>query len=213
MLILIHAIHVFGQRLDLRVRAELYGGPGLHGNESALFQNKLRIVVATKSMKRDEVVAGQGIHAELQYTMFGASIADDEQAARFQAHYFTVPVLFKKQLMEGLRLMTGPQVGFLARTKAETSKTRFDMHELKRTDAFYVVGLEYDFHSGVRVAMRYQQGLFERENRMLSDWHNKGMELKVSYRPGSGLSGLMNKLFPKKSKTHEISQLLNDVRA
>jgi hypothetical protein len=61
--------------------------------------------------------------------------------------------------------------------------------------------------------MRYQHGLFERENRLLTDWHNKGLEVKVSYRPGARLSGILNKLFPKKSNTHDFSQLLNDARA
>ncbi len=74
--------------------------------------------------------------------------------------YINVPVLAQYMTGDGLRLQTGPQVGFLVGANDETEEVKVKIKDqLNTLDLAWAFGASYLTHSGFGVDARYNLGL------------------------------------------------------
>ena len=95
---------------------------------------------------------------ELVYSMQGAKSGDD----KFKTGYINSPLLAQYMTLNGFRLQTGPQVGFLISAKSESGDAELDVKDQFETiDFSWAFGAGYLFPgaSGLGIDVRYNLGL------------------------------------------------------
>lgn len=112
------------------------------------------------------------VQPELMFSTQGGKISDDNT---LNLNYINVPVLAQYMVNDGLRLQTGPQVGFLVSAEREIGDVEIDVDDTYNSvDFSWVFGAGYLFSSGIGVDLRYNLGLnnisddsdFEAKNRV-----------------------------------------------
>lgn len=97
------------------------------------------------------------IQPEVMYSAQGAEYSNNRKD---QLGYINVPVLGQYMFANGLRLQTGPQIGFLVNAEAKNRHTETDFENtLKKTDFSWSFGTSYLTHSRIGIDARYNLGL------------------------------------------------------
>lgn len=123
------------------------------------------------------------IQPELVYSMQGG----ESPNSTLKLNYLNVPVLAQYMVNDGLRLQTGPQVGFLASAKQKSGNVEVDVDDnYDAVDFSWAFGAGYIFPAGFGIDARYNLGLndisdnssFEAKNRVFQvglfyQFHNK----------------------------------------
>lgn len=123
------------------------------------------------------------IQPELVYSMQGG----ESPNSTLKLNYLNVPVLAQYMVNDGLRLQTGPQVGFLASAKQKSGNLEVDVADnYDAVDFSWAFGAGYIFPAGFGIDARYNLGLndisdnssFEAKNRVFQvglfyQFHNK----------------------------------------
>lgn len=92
--------------------------------------------------------------------LFSAQGAEYTNNRRDKINYVNVPVLGQYMIGNGLRLQTGPQIGFLTNAESENGNTEMDFeNSLKKTDFSWSFGAGYLTRSGLGIDARYNLGL------------------------------------------------------
>ena len=111
------------------------------------------------------------IQPELVYSMQGGKDGNEE----LKLNYINVPVLAQYMTHEGLRLETGPQLGFLTSAKSKIDDVEIDQKDdLNSVDFSWTFGAGFLFPSGFGIDARYNHGIgnisddnsFEAKNRV-----------------------------------------------
>ncbi|MEP7376158.1 MAG: porin family protein [Chitinophagaceae bacterium] len=111
------------------------------------------------------------IQPELVYSMQGGK----DGTEKLKLNYINIPVLAQYMTHEGLRLESGPQLGFLTAAKSKIGDVETDQKDdLNSFDFSWTFGAGYLFPSGFGIDARYNHGLsnisddnsFEAKNRV-----------------------------------------------
>lgn len=111
------------------------------------------------------------LQPELVYSMQGGKDGNE----KLKLNYINVPVLAQYMTNEGLRLETGPQLGFLTSAKLKIDDVEVDQtDDLNSFDFSWTFGVGYLFPSGFGMDARYNHGVsnisddnsFEARNRV-----------------------------------------------
>lgn len=108
------------------------------------------------------VARSLAIQPELVYSNQGAEYTLSGAEHKLHINYLNVPVLLQYKTGGGLRLHTGPQVGFLTSVNDEVNGTTtnfFDKNDFKKTDVSWAFGLAYVTPGGFGFDARYNLGL------------------------------------------------------
>ena len=80
--------------------------------------------------------------------------------AKLKLNYINVPVLLQYMVENGLRLQTGPQIGFLVTAKQKIGNVEADIDDrFDAVDIAWAFGAGYIFTSGIGIDARYNLGL------------------------------------------------------
>jgi hypothetical protein len=111
------------------------------------------------------------LQPELVYSMQGGKDGNE----KLKLNYINIPVLAQYMTHEGLRLETGPQLGFLTSAKSKIDGVEIDQKDnLNSVDFSWTFGAGYLFPSGFGIDARYNHGIsnvsddnsFEARNRV-----------------------------------------------
>jgi hypothetical protein len=111
------------------------------------------------------------LQPELVYSMQGGKDGNE----KLKLNYINVPVLVQYMTQEGLRLQTGPQLGFLTSAKSKIDDVEIDQKDdLNSFDFSWTFGAGFLFPSGFGIDARYNHGIsnisddnsFEARNRV-----------------------------------------------
>jgi len=93
---------------------------------------------------------------ELVYSMQGGK--DDDFTLKLD--YVNIPLLLQYMTPEGLRLQTGPQIGFLVKAKQKVGDVEVDVKdEVETTELAWTLGAGYLFPEGWGIDLRFNVGL------------------------------------------------------
>lgn len=114
------------------------------------------------------------LQPELIYSMQGGKDEDDDDV-KLKLNYINIPLLAQYMTLDGFRLQTGPQIGFLTSAKSKVGDVeRSVKDDLSSVDFSWTFGAGYLFPSGFGVDARYNHGIsnisddesFEAKNRV-----------------------------------------------
>lgn len=93
--------------------------------------------------------------------LFSSQGAQYPNFGKEKLNYLNVPVLLQYMFDQGVRVETGPQVGFVTSAKLERSSggTTDIKYQLKNADFGWVIGLGYLSTAGLGIDARYNLGL------------------------------------------------------
>ena len=125
------------------------------------------------------------IQPELQYSMQGATLKAGDLESDLNLDYLNVPVLVGYNLMEGLNVLTGPQLGLLLSAEADLDGETSDVKDdYKSTDVAWAIGGSYDLNN-LNFNLRYNMGLTsigEEVDGESADVKNGVIQFAVGYR-------------------------------
>lgn len=96
------------------------------------------------------------VQPEVMYSSQGAEFTD---VARTKMNYINVPVLGQYMFGNGLRLQTGPQIGFLTTAISKNGNSESLDNSFQRTDIAWSFGSSYLTKSNIGIDARYNLGL------------------------------------------------------
>ncbi len=124
------------------------------------------------------------IQPEINYSIIGVELNDGDKEATIKLRYFDFLVLAKACVSPKFSLFAGPQIGFLAWAKRDSSFTNemIDLkQDFKKEDFGLVFGGEYKFGRHVFLGARYYMGLHQ----IAESWNNFEMRNRYwSFRVG-----------------------------
>jgi hypothetical protein len=96
------------------------------------------------------------VQPELVFSMQGG----ETDNSKYKLNYINVPVLAQYMTSDGLRLQTGPQLGFLTSAKVKVSNVEVEVTDSRSSvDLSWVFGTSYLFPQGIGLDARYNLGL------------------------------------------------------
>lgn len=99
------------------------------------------------------------IQPELVFSMQGGK-AEDNDDVKLKLNYINVPFLVQYMVENGLRLQTGPQLGFLVGAESKVGDLEVDIEDNYSTiDFSWTFGAGYLFPSGFGIDARYNHGI------------------------------------------------------
>jgi len=118
------------------------------------------------------------VQPEVMYSSQGAEYSD---VAKTKLNYVNVPVLGQYMFGNGLRLQTGPQIGFLASAETKSGDTETEVNNsFKKTDVSWSFGTSYLTKSNVGIDARYNLGLTD-ISKNNSDLKNRVWQVGLFY--------------------------------
>jgi len=118
------------------------------------------------------------VQPELVYSSQGTKQDIGDGSYTLRLNYINVPVIFQYMIADGLRLQTGPQLGFLAGAKLKSGNTITDVKsDYTSADFAWSIGAGYLTHSGVGLDARYNLGITNINN--TGDYNNNKLQNRV----------------------------------
>jgi len=118
------------------------------------------------------------LQPEVMYSAQGAEYTNNR---RDKLGYINVPVLGQYMFANGLRLQTGPQVGFLVNAESKNGHTETDFENaMKKTDFSWSFGTSYLTRSRLGIDARYNLGLTD-ISKNNSDLKNRVWQVGLFY--------------------------------
>jgi hypothetical protein len=118
------------------------------------------------------------VQPEVMYSSQGAEYID---AVKTKLNYVNVPVLAQYMFGSGLRLQTGPQIGFLTSAESKNGNTETEVNNsFKKTDVSWAFGTSYLTRSNLGIDARYNLGLTDVSNNN-SDLKNRVWQVGLFY--------------------------------
>jgi hypothetical protein len=102
-----------------------------------------------------------GLQPELLYSRQGFNLGGNSLGT-VSLHYLSVPVLLKLRLTDGLSVLAGPQVSYLANARIGVLGNLFSINydgAFQKWDASLVGDLQYELPNGLSLGARYVYGL------------------------------------------------------
>ncbi len=102
-----------------------------------------------------------GLQPELLYSRQGFNLGGNN-LGNVSLHYLSVPLLLKLTLTDGLSVLAGPQVSYLANARVGVLNNLFSLSydgAFQKWDASLVGGLQYELPNGLSLGGRYVYGL------------------------------------------------------
>lgn len=125
------------------------------------------------------------IQPEVLFSAQGSKVDSEIGDAKMHLSYVNIPVMFQYHTESGFFAETGPQVGFLAKSKMKSGSLSVDIDEgMKKVDFAWGLGAGYQLPMGVGVNLRYNHGLssiFDSEGGESVKARNSVFQLGVFY--------------------------------
>jgi hypothetical protein len=99
------------------------------------------------------------VQPEVVYSKEGGRVEHPSYNATTETKYINVPVLAQYFAGGGLRIQTGPQLGFLVDHKADKNGVETTKDDVKSTNFSWAFGLGYKTNSGFGIDGRFNLGL------------------------------------------------------
>ncbi|MBC7874975.1 MAG: PorT family protein [Ferruginibacter sp.] len=102
--------------------------------------------------------------------------------SKLKLSYINLPILAQYMVSNGLRLQTGPQVGFLVAAEQKVGDISFDVDDAyDNIDLSWVIGGGYLFSSGIGIDLRYNIGVSDIIDGGNTDAMNRVLQLGLFY--------------------------------
>lgn len=122
------------------------------------------------------------LQPEVVYSMQGTKFMNNNTDARYNLDYINVPVLLQLMVHDGLRLETGPQVGFLVNAQSKNGNTSVKVKDnFQPTDVSWAFGVGYLTPARLGFDVRYNLGLTDITKSTGSNLHNSVIQAGVFY--------------------------------
>lgn len=124
------------------------------------------------------------LQPELVYSSQGTKYDVGNTEHKLKLDYLNVPFLFQYFAAPGVRLETGPQVGFLLNVSDKVGDIEtgfFDKTDFKEVDASWAFGAGYISSSGLGVDARYNLGLTNINNVTTTSVKNSVFQIGLFY--------------------------------
>ena len=110
------------------------------------------------------VIGKWGVRSEILYSAQGAESSVLTVDVTWKLAYLNIPIMVRYEVIEGLNLMTGGQLGILLSAKSKLDLADSDLEinandDFKGADFAWVVGAEYRLEMGLGFSVRYNLGL------------------------------------------------------
>lgn len=101
------------------------------------------------------------IQPEIGYSVYGSKLSMPGTAGQYKMEYFSLPVLAKYKLKNGLAFLVGPSFNFLtAASIQEDGQEKQDARAfIKKNDIMVTGGVEYNFPFGLSLGARVNHSL------------------------------------------------------
>ncbi|MBO6211751.1 porin family protein [Algoriella sp.] len=139
-------------QIDLGVKGGL-NFPTLSGDSRQLMgdQTKFRTDFYVGGYANYKITDQISFQPELLYSKQGAGIkTTDNSNTKIVTHNINIPLMGRYEIMEGLNLEFGPQLGFLVSAKAKSEEGKTDT-KVKITDNFKTFDFGLNFGAGYKV--------------------------------------------------------------
>jgi hypothetical protein len=121
------------------------------------------------------------LQPELIYSMQGGKDEDDDDV-KLKLNYINIPLLAQYMTLDGFRLQTGPQIGFLTSAKSKVGDVeRSVKDDLSSVDFSWTFGAGYLFPSGFGVDARYNHGISNISDDEIFEARNRVFQFGVFY--------------------------------
>ena len=185
-------------QIDLGVKGGL-NFPTISGDSKELFKNdagqgeqsKFRTDFYVGGYANYKITDQISFQPELLYSKQGAGLkTNDNSKAKIVTHNINIPLMGRYEIMEGLNLEFGPQLGFLVSAKKKTEEGKLDQKE-KYGDNFKTFDLGLNFGAGYKVTdeieinARFTKGLsnisnFNTNNKITNTYFSIGVAYKLA---------------------------------
>ncbi len=119
-----------------------------------------------------------GVQPELVYSTQGGKDGND----KWNINYLNVPVLFQYMTGGGLRLQTGPQLGFAVSSKIKSGDIEQNISDdVKTVDVSWSLGASYLFPEAIGIDARYNIGLTNVNDAETPEVRNRVFQLGLFY--------------------------------
>lgn len=123
------------------------------------------------------------IQPELHFSAQGGE--SDNDNVKLKLNYLNLPVLFQFRVTEGLRIQTGPQLGFLLSAETKAGDIEIDVEDaFESIDLSWSFGGVYYFNSEIGIDFRYNLGLTNIVDGSGNDAHNRVIQLGTVFMLG-----------------------------
>lgn len=103
-----------------------------------------------------QVIPKLVLQGELLFSQQGAK----EDNGSYDFNYISIPVTARYNVWNGLHVVTGPQLGFLASAKINEDGKKTDIKDnVKGSDIAWVIGAGYELPNGFMADLRWVKGL------------------------------------------------------
>ncbi|HEV8505770.1 MAG TPA: porin family protein [Chitinophagaceae bacterium] len=119
-----------------------------------------------------------GVQPELVYSTQGGKDGND----KWNINYLNMPVLFQYMTGGGLRLQTGPQLGFAVSSKIKSGDIEQNISDdVKTVDVSWSLGASYLFPEAIGIDARYNIGLTNVNDAATPEVRNRVFQLGLFY--------------------------------
>jgi hypothetical protein len=168
---------VFAQRTSFGLKAGL--------NYSTLTNQDYKVGYHLGALAHIHMSPTWAMQPELVYSNQGGEYTlSNGQKHKLNLNYVNIPVLFQYMVGTGLRLETGPQVGFLAGVEDKVNDVQtgyFTSSDFKNVDFSWPIGFSYIGTRGLGVDARYNIGLSNINNAGVSNIKNNVLQVGLFY--------------------------------
>ncbi len=153
-------------QIDLGVKGGL-NFPTLSGDSRQLYENqtKFRTDFYVGGYANYKITDQISFQPELLYSKQGAGLkTNDNSKAKLITHNINIPLMGRYEIMDGLNVEFGPQLGFLVSAKMKTEEGKTDT-KIKATDNFKTFdfglnfGAAYKITDELEINARFTKGL------------------------------------------------------
>jgi hypothetical protein len=107
---------------------------------------------------------------------------EDDDDVKLKLNYINIPLLAQYMTLDGFRLQTGPQIGFLTSAKSKVGDVeRSVKDDLSSVDFSWTFGAGYLFPSGFGVDARYNHGISNISDDEIFEARNRVFQFGVFY--------------------------------
>ena len=119
-----------------------------------------------------------GVQPEIVYSQQGGKDGND----KWNINYINIPVLFQYMTGGGLRLQTGPQLGFAVSSKIKSGDIEQNINDdVKTVDVSWSLGASYLFPEAIGIDARYNIGLTNVNDAETPEVRNRVFQVGLFY--------------------------------
>lgn len=172
---LVSNIYLNAQQPDFGIKAG-YNSSSIEVDNGTNFDSKSGLYIG--GLAHIHVTSHFAVQPEVVYSCQGG----ERPTYKLKLGYVNIPVLLQYMVNNGLRLQTGPQIGFLMSAKQKAGDVEIDVGDAyNNIDFAWTLGASYIFATGIGIDLRYNIGISDISDANNTDAKNRVLQLGLFY--------------------------------